>query len=640
MLTKFRSIARGIGSKILMGLLILTFGVWGVEDMVRKSGENTTVATVGDIEISYIEYQRELRRETDNLRQRFGKALTPEILKSLNIEPNVLQRMVDNRLLILESQKMGIRVSDEDIAKSIHKNQLLLDDKGKFSKKQFDGLLRSKGQTEKTFIQQLRDEMTVSLLLDSFTGAISTPENVAETLFSAREEQRKVEIYTVASSLISSIPAPSETQIKEYYDSHSSDFTAPEYRTISYVSITAEDAKKSNEFNKNDTAHKDIETAYHERIEEFKKPERRKIEQLLFANEDAARKAYDAIKSGKSFDEVAKTSNILNQKTISLGLVERANILEDAADSVFSMEVGASSEPIKSSFGWHIFHVKEILPAATQPLEEVRALLEKEFEQQAIEEALTNLSKKIDDAIAGGSTLSEAAKEFDLKTVTLPPIDKNGNGLDSAAEKSLPKYEKFLDTAFKTDEKTESALISEKNGVNYIVRVEKITPEHLLPLAEIKAKLISAWTTSEKKKQLAELAKKIAADFTKDSTRSVSIKTNSLPTPATLVVSQKKDADNKLPPAIITDIFSRPVGSATAAVEQKNGDEYIIAVVKEIIPVAANEKDSKYAANITNIHNEYKRTVQNEIIQQYLRHLAKKYPISVDLAVMQMKSDE
>ncbi len=640
MLTKFRSILRGIGSKILMGLLILTFGVWGVEDMVRKSGENTTVATVGNIEISYIEYQRELRRETDNLRQRFGKALTPEILKNLNIEPNVLQRMVDNRLLILESKRMGILVSDEDIAKSIHKNQLLLDDKGKFSKKQFDGLLRSKGQTEKAFIQQLREEMAVSLLLDSFTGAISTPDNVAETLFSAREEQRKVEIYTVASSLISSIPVPNETQIKEYYDSHSSDFTAPEYRTISYVSITAEDAKKSNEFNKNDTAHKDIETAYHERIEEFKKPERRKVEQLLFANEDAARKAYDAIKSGKSFDEVAKTSNIMNPKTISLGLVERANILEDAADNVFSMEVGASSEPTKSSFGWHIFHVKEILPAATQPLEEVRALLEKEFEQQAIEEALTDLSKKIDDAIAGGSTLSEAAKEFDLKVISLPPIDKSGIGVNGVAEKTLPKYEKFLDTAFKTDEKTESALIAEKNGVNYIIRVEKIAPEHLLSLAEVRTKLIFAWTASEKKKQLAELAKKIAADFTKDSTRSASIKTNSLPTPATLVVSQKKDADNKLPPAIITDIFLRPVGSATSSVEQKNGDEYIIAIVKEIIPVVANEKDSKYAANITNIRNEYKRTVQNEIIQQYLRHLAKKYPISVDLAVMQMKSDE
>lgn len=641
MIKKIRSIARGIGSKILMALLVLTFGVWGIGDVVNQSGGNTAVATVGDVKISANEYQRALYFETEKLRRLLGKQFSPEFIENSGVKLQVLQQIVDNRLLVLESKKMGLRVSDEDVANNIRKNPSFLDEKGKFSKKIFEAMIHTNGQTEKDYIQQIREDMAVKLLLTSLASITSIPENAASTLLATREEQRTVDVYTISSTLVGSVLAPSEKQLKEYYEAHISEFAAPEYRTLSYVAITADNAKKSAKSpDKNHKANNDIETVYHERIEEFRKPQRREVEQLLFSDESSARKAYDELQSGKSFEQVAKSSNILNPKAISLGLVEKSNILEVASEKVFSMGIDTVSEPIKSSFGWHIFLVKEIIPATTLSLEEVRSRLEKDLEQQANENALNELSNKLEDAIAGGGTLVEAAKELDLKIITLPPIDKNGALVDGTLEKTLPKDIKFLEAAFKAEEKTETSLITAKNGSNYMVRVEGITQSRVRPLEEVKSKLASEWTEQEKKQKLSDLEKKIAANFATISTRANAIKTYAL-SPSTLTISQKQEAAKKLPEAMVKDIFSRPVGSSTVAFAQENDTGYAIAVIKEIIAAKHDEKNPKYIANLANVSTEYKNSMQNEIIEQYLRFLATKYPITVNAdALKKTKSDE
>ncbi|MEQ1789084.1 MAG: SurA N-terminal domain-containing protein [Rickettsiales bacterium] len=641
MIKKIRSIARGIGSKILMALLILTFAVWGVGDIVNGSNSNVAVATVGDIKITQLEYQRTLYYEKERLQKLFGKELPPEIIRSLGIETQALQRLVDNRLLLLEARNNGLRVGDEDVANNIRKNPLFMDSNGKFSKDNFINTLRSTGHTEKDYVDQIREDLAVKLLVTTLVSAPPIPENIAPTLFLAREEKRIVDIYKIPSTLIKTIPTPNENQLKEYYDSHITEFTAPEYRKLSYILLTEDDVKNSIKSNsKANSADKDIETAYHERINEFKVPEKRKIERLIFANEGDARKAYDSIKAGESFEQIAGNSNILNQKATSLGVVEKSSVLESAAEKVFALDVGAISEPINSAFGWHIFHVEEIYPATTKPLEDVRQQLETELNYHANEKALIELTNKIEDSIAGGNTLGETAKELALKTISLPPIDKNGVTLDGATEKNLPNDEKFLEIAFKTDEKTESSLITGKDGINYILRVESIKPESVYPLEDVKSKLVLGWTKKEKEKQLATLAKKIAADFTTESARIKAIETYSLSVPEPLLISQKKDDNKVLQAATVKEIFARSIGEATNAFSHENNNSYIIAVVKKIIPAKSDEKDPKYISALADINKEYESSLQNEVIEQYLRFLANKYPISINMSALKIKSDE
>ena len=116
MLNQFRSYARSLSTKILLGLLILTFGVWGIGDMLNQSTASSHIAQVGSLYIPMNEYQQLLTSESEKLRNMLGKQYSPDLLKQLGTDAQVLQKLVDNRLLILESRKLGIRVGDEDIA--------------------------------------------------------------------------------------------------------------------------------------------------------------------------------------------------------------------------------------------------------------------------------------------------------------------------------------------------------------------------------------------------------------------------------------------------------------------------------------------------------------------------------------------
>ncbi len=640
MIKQFRSVARNIGSKILMALLILTFAVWGIEDMLRMSDDKVTVATVGDIKISYRDYQKTLANETEKLRQMFGNSATPEALNNLALGASVLKNMINEKLLVLESKRIGLKVSDEDVANSIRRNPSLFDDKRQFSKKNFEYLLSSNGMTEKMYIEKTRQNMAVNLLISSVLSLAHVPENATQTLYASREEKRVVDVYTIPQSHITSTTQPKPEQLEEYYKANIRMFTAPEYRTLSYIVITPERAKESIKASGETKESNDIETVYHERIEEFKKPERRKVEQLLFSTEDAANKALEDIKRGKSFEETGKDANILNPKAISLGLIEKSKIIGNAADQVFSLAIGAASDPIKSAFGWHIFRVTEIVPPTTQPLEEVRELLEKELALQEHDNAMTKFTNKIEDSIAGGSTLTEVAKEFNLKLVSLAPIDNKGKTADGSVEKNLPEEPAFLEIAFKSEEKIESSLIPAKDDSRFIVRVEKIIPEQVLEQDDVKTKLLSLWTDHEKKKRLSELAGKISADLQAAVPIEEAVRKYSLSAPETITVSQKNEASDKpqtvLPEIMIKDIFSKPVGKASANFPKENGS-YAIAVVKSIIPAELNDKDSKYSGKIANIEAEYRNDMKGEIVDQYIDSLAKRYPVSINESALYKK---
>lgn len=634
MIKELRGTAKKITTKILMVLLIASFAVWGIEDMLKKSVGNDIIATVGELEIPAMEYERGIYNESERLRQMLGNNFSPTLVEQLGIGSHVLQRLINNRLLILESNRIGLKVNDDAVVAKIRSTSQFFDDSGKFSKKVFEDTLRSGRITEQAYVKQVREEIATAMLVDAVTGAVSVPKNAALEIYKAREEERVVELYDIPSSLAEkawkNAAEPTENQLKEYYDSNKEQLTIPEYRNISYIFWTQEDAKKI-ALKSQHAKNFDIETAYHERIDDFKKPERREIEQLLFSKEEDARKAYKEIREGKTL-EYASIANRANKT--SLGLVEISEMLEEAAANVFSLQKGDISEPIKSDFGWHIFHVKNILQPKTLSLEEARPELEKEFAQKISDEAMTSLSNAIEDAIAGGGTLAETASEFGLKLTTLQPLDRNGNTADGTKAKDLPDSEKFLTAAFDIDEKETSSPIAAKNG-NYIVKIDKVTPASLKPFAEVKSSLVAKWKEQEKRVEFVKLAKKIADEFKNPANRDKLIKTYDMAAPKQLILNRKKGMQHNLQSYIVDNIFLLLPNQSTDIFvrlgdDKNNSETFSVAVLDTVIPVKINEKDKSYEADIYNINKEITGAMQNELMEQYLKNLADRYKVSIN----------
>ncbi len=105
--------------KLLLAFLVLTFGIWGIGDMLRHTGSSGTVATIGDKSISMEEYQRELRRQVNAIRQNMGNNYSPEMLKNLDLPHHVVHDLVQQKLLSLETASLQLVPSDADVVRRI-----------------------------------------------------------------------------------------------------------------------------------------------------------------------------------------------------------------------------------------------------------------------------------------------------------------------------------------------------------------------------------------------------------------------------------------------------------------------------------------------------------------------------------------
>lgn len=615
MLNQMRSGAGNFAAKLLLGLLILSFAVWGVGDMVGGPSMHSTVATVGSSSISQRTFLGAYKRELEAIQSSLGASYSPELVKQMGLPQQVLNKIINRSLIEHESARLGLIPSDADIAQRIRSTPAFQSGKGKFDKALFTEILRRNGLSEKDYTAQLRSQMATELLMGAVNDSAPVSDAAIATIYRALEEQRTAMLYTLpASSVV--VPEPDSAQIDAYYTAHGSQYSTPEFRKLSYMVLKGADMVK-----KAQVSDADLEAAYHERAEEFKRPEQRTVEQILFDNEEAAKKAAAFIASGKSFAQAAKESG---KKPMPMGNVAQTNVPDEAAESVFALKEGASTDPIKTAFGWHIFHVSKIDAPKTLSLAEAREFLEKDAKQRAAETELNKISNQIEDALAGGSTLADVAKENGLEVRSLPEIDSQGKGKDGAALKDLPALDKFLDVAFKTQEKSESSLTSSKGGEYYIVRVESITPERVLPLEQVKPRVVEGWKKEERAKLLAGMAKDIEAKFVDEKTRAEMISKHGLK--GSLSEPLKRDSENKsIPAGLLADIFERTPGKATGMYPQASGD-YMIAVTKDIIPSKAMPPEKIQQ----NIRASLENSSKNELIEQYLDYLKTKHAVSID----------
>ncbi len=626
MLNQIRSQAAGIGAKLLLALLVLSFAVWGIGDMAGQSGRGGAVATVGKERISVAAYQNAVRRETENLRRAFGDKYSPELLKSLNLEVQALNPMINQSLLEQEGRALKLIPSDADIVRRIRSNANYHDSKGAFDRKLFDAMLKNAGLSEKTYVEQLRREIAAGILMDTISGNYRPLDIAITTVRETREEQRGITLYTLKPSLVSNMLEPDKATLEAYYAEHAREFSAPEARTASYVTLKNGDLP-----DKVQVPEAELRKAYNEHLEEFRRPERRDLEQLLYSSEDNANKAYDLLRSGKTVAQAAKLIGVINKDSLSMDKVERGQLIEAAEELVFSLKAGEYTEPLKSPFGWHIFRVKKIIAPSVTPFEEARVVLEKDLAQKLADEALGKLANTLEDSLAAGSSLQEAAKELGLKVHTVGPVTMEGKTPEGTLSKAIPELDKFLDTVFKTDEKTESSLITSRGGVSYIVRVDSVTPERTRELSEVRAAVVAAWQMEHRGEQLAKLSEEIAKKMADPATRGEAIaKYNLSPSyNGAIKRSSRSAGDTQLPPVLVAELFAAKKGGGTRAYMLKSGD-YALAIAGAVVPAAATDKSKADKAALEEIERELRTSMRNELVEQYLNALGRKYSVSID----------
>ncbi len=187
MLVAIRSFARSFVMKILFGVLIASFAVWGVGDIFRGGfrGDNEA-ATVGDFPITLQTLEREFQNELNRMQRRFGTELDRDQARALGLVDRSLQQLIARALYRLEQDRLGMAVSDRQVQAWIADQSMFKDDLDRFDRLRFDAVLRQTGLSEAGFVATLRQDISRQQIIDSVSSGFRAPTAVVEAIHAYR----------------------------------------------------------------------------------------------------------------------------------------------------------------------------------------------------------------------------------------------------------------------------------------------------------------------------------------------------------------------------------------------------------------------------------------------------------------------
>jgi peptidyl-prolyl cis-trans isomerase D len=628
MLRKMRQSAQGFVAKLIIGLLIASFAVWGVTDFASTRTQNI-LATVGEEPVTAAEYEEAINL----LRRNFGENYRPELMHSLNLYRLTLEDIIKRRLVLQEARALDLRITEEALADAVRTTPQFQNTVGEFDKLIFQQTLRQSNLTEAYFLEKLRNQLLSELVVNSVDGRAVIPDGYAEILYSIRNEERAVDLYRINVQDDIQIPQPDESDLIAYYDQHKQKFTAPEYRSFEYIHIAPEDIYK-----KVDIDDEELRKLYKERSGNYMIPEKRDVSQLLYEDKAKAEQAFALLRSGENLKKTATKIPPVSGEIQHLEYVTQEQ-LPAGSDQIFSLETDEFTAPIESPFGWHVFYVHDIQQAKVSPYEEIRPILEREFTQQKAEIILLETVEQVEDALAANRDMNEIAAAAGVTVQSSGPVDLSGQRNDNRQTLSSPEDEEILKTAFELAPDSRSRLKRLEEGGYYIVELKNVVPPRQRTIDEVRGQLIDAWRKEMRIESMKQKASEVLYT-TKASTdipgfdEAVSQNEEISPVGSITLRRQQKlgDMTSTIPPAMHDAIYSHDTSTLPAITKPfatKQKGKFLVAMIRGANrPKTAESKEAKQQLEV--MKEELRQRYNAEVFDQYLDYLRTKFPVSIN----------
>lgn len=500
MLDVFRRSTQGWIFKSLMGLLILSFLVWGIADVFRNFTD-TAPAQIGDMKLSRETFRQAYTERMRDMGRQLGRALTPDQARAMGLDRQILSEMFSEAALDQKAKKLGLNVGDETLARKIEKMPEFAGPAG-FSHEYFQLVMRSMQMSEAQYIDNERRLMLRQQINRGLAGDIAVPKVMSDAFRRYQTEERSIDFVTLGRNEAGAIPAPTPEQLKAFYEERKPLFRAPEYRKLQMIVLTPDRVAASMI-----VSDADLEKLYESRKDRFTTPEKRTVEQIVFQKPEEAAAASARLASGLSFDALVQERK-LSPKDVALGNVTKHEILDPAvANATFALASDQVSTPIAGRFGTVIVRVSKIEPSVGQAFSAVANDLRKEATTERARREILDLHDKIEDERASGSTIPEVASKLKLQVVTLDAVDRSGRKSDGAKVEGIPASPELIAAAFTSRPGADNETIDLRNQGGYIwYDVASITPSRERTFDEVKTEVETRWKDEEIGKKLVALA--------------------------------------------------------------------------------------------------------------------------------------
>jgi peptidyl-prolyl cis-trans isomerase D len=614
-----RSVAGWI-AKILLGLLIVSFAVWGVADVFTGYGQSS-LARVGKTEISADEFQNALQTELNRLSSQIGRRLTNEQARAFGIDSRVLSRLVGSAALDAHAHELGLAVPDSEIAEAIRSDPNYHGITGAFDRARFNEMLRQNGMSEARYFATRKAAEVRAQLTEALLEGVIAPKPLVDIVHSFREETRTIAYVTLDPEKAGKVAEPDEATLRAYYEQNKRTFLAPEYRKLSLLLLTTDEVKKLVAVSDDE-----VRAEYERDKERFNDPEKRHVLQLSFPDAATAAKAAADLAQAKSFQEGAEALGV-KQSDYDLGLVAYSDFIDKTlADVAFSLEKGKTSEPVAGRFTTALLHVAQVQPGKQRTFDDVK---EQITEQLAVERSgreIQTLHDKVDDARGAGKSLKEIADSLKLRFAEVAAVDRGGNGPDGKPAFQHPAAQVIVRSAFDAGAGIDRDSVELEDGYAWIDMLGT-TPERQKPFEEVQAEVKTQYLAAEQKKVLSTAANALIERHAKGETLETIAKEQGLEL-ETSKPFKRNAPTSALTQSGVRQAFALAKGKA-ASVETPDGKSRSIIVVTEITPAppATTGQTGQLAAEI-------ERLMQNDALSGYVSALQDRYGVAVNESVL------
>ncbi len=622
LMSKLREGAGSWVAKIFLGLLILSFGVWGIADVFRGIGAQD-VATIGSTKIGTEDFRRIYTDRLQTLSRQFGRGITPDQARALGLDRQILGELLAENAFDEKSRQLGLGIDDATLARRIQADPNFRGPGGNFDPAYFQGVLRNNGFTEARYVAAERKLMLRQQIARALGGEVAAPAVLREAVRRYEIEERNAEFVTLAPRDAGEIPAPTPEQLAKFFEERKATFRAPEFRKIALLSLTLEALLPWVQLSE-----ADLKKAYEDRKERFSTPERREVEQIVFANPEEARAVAERLRSGAKFEEIILERK-LDKKDTSLGLVTKRELLDAAiAEAAFALAAGGTSAPVAGRFGSVIVRVVKIEPGREPPFSEVEPLLRRELAGDRARRQMLELHDKIEDDRASGATLAETARKVGLTPNIIEAIDRSGREPDGTLLQNLPAREQLLTGAFAARIGVESDAIElrvQGAAIGYVwYDVLEIAASRDRTLEESKSRVEARWRDEETGKKLSARAEEIRGKLDAGSTFAAAAPGLTVQTRNKLTRSKPAEG---LDARVLARIFDTPQGKAAVAVPDDGVGRVVFRVTAITLPAEATVLAAQ--------SEQLLKGIEDDLVTQYLLRLQSELGVRINDVALQ-----
>lgn len=513
MLEGIRNGAKGPAGKVIVVVLVLAFGLWGVSSVVPLVFGARAPVTVNGEDITANEIQQRVQQERQQLMQQFGGEIDPSMITEEMVRPQVIERLIQQRLVSQAAEEAGFVLSSREVDRILASEQAFRGNDGRFDSNAFSRMAAQQGMTP----TQLRDAIAGSEVTNQWVNGLQRSEFVLpheiEQYGEYSNQIRDIEYVILQASDFLDDVEVSDTDVANYYDANSQEFTTAERVAVDYVVYSREMMEADVE-----PTEDELRAAYDAYVESEGGSAERQIAHILLTTEERsdeeARELAESLRERAESEDFAELAQTYSDDPGSadfggdLGTFQSGMFVSEFETAVEALDTeGQVSPVVETEFGYHVIQLTGIEFEELASFEEMEDQLRQELIDREVSSQRTVLRDEIANIAFSTLDLTELSETFDLDIQSSDLFSREG-GEGITAESDV--ITAAFSSAVLEDEQNSDVIELNDGGLVVLRRADYEAPE-VQPLDEVAGEIRDMLENRAAQERAAEEAERLHA---------------------------------------------------------------------------------------------------------------------------------